>query len=264
MRAKRRLGQHFLTDPSILNRIVDVLDPGPGDTVLEIGPGRGSLSAILARRAGRLVAIERDLDLVPQLQAELPQVSVISGDALAMDWVDAVGDTDFLIVGNIPYNITSPLLQKAMTPPRPRRAVFLVQREVGDRIAAPPGTKTYGALSVGIQAVARAESVFRVPARAFHPPPKVESVVLKLTPWSEPLIADDEVPGLRVLMTELFGLRRKQLGRSVRQLTGWPADRTDALLNRVGIPGTARPEEIAPAGLVALLRGLVDLGWRSD
>jgi len=264
VRAKRRLGQHFLTDPSILNRIVDALDPGPGDTVLEIGPGRGALTAVLAGRAGTVVAIERDGDMVAHLQQTLPGVHLVPGDALALDWHQAVGHSDFLVIGNIPYNITSPLLDKALTPPRPRRCVFLVQREVGDRIAAPPGSKTYGSLSVGIQAVAKAEVMFGVPAGAFHPPPKVDSVVLRLTPLAVPLIDDGALPAFRAAVTGLFSLRRKQLVRGIRQLTGWPAEDVTAVLKDVGLDPTARPETVAPPGFVALTRALVDLGWRPD
>jgi len=264
VRAKRRLGQHFLTDPSILNRIVDALDPGPGDTVLEIGPGRGALTAVLAGRAGTVVAIERDGDMVAHLQQTLPGVHLVPGDALALDWHQAVGHSDFLVIGNIPYNITSPLLDKALTPPRPRRCVFLVQREVGDRIAAPPGSKTYGSLSVGIQAVAKAEVMFGVPAGAFHPPPKVDSVVLRLTPLAVPLIDDGALPAFRAAVTGLFSLRRKQLVRGIRQLTGWSAEDVAAVLKNVGLDPTARPETVSPPGFVALTRALVDLGWSPD
>ena len=264
MRPKRRLGQHFLTDPSILNRIVDALDPESSDTVLEIGPGRGALTAILAERAGTVVAIERDHDLVTGLQQSFPGIDLVAGDALALDWHDVVGHSDFLVIGNIPYNITSPLLDKALTPPRPRRCVFLVQREVGDRIVARPGNKTYGALSVGIQAVARAEVVFRVPAGAFQPSPKVDSVVLRLTPLDVPLVDDAVLSVFRAAVTGLFSLRRKQLLRGIRQLTGWSADEAGAVLRSVGLDPTARPETVTPPAFVALTVALVDLGWSSD
>jgi len=264
VRPKRRLGQHFLTDPSILNRIVDALDPEPSDTVLEIGPGRGGLTAVLTERAGTVVAIERDHDLLTGLQQSFPGINLVAGDALALDWHGVVGHPDFLVIGNIPYNITSPLLDKALTPPRPRRCVFLVQREVGDRIVARPGNKTYGALSVGIQAVARAEVVFRVPAGAFQPPPKVDSVVLRLTPLDVPLVDDAVLSVFRAAVTGLFSLRRKQLLRGIRQLTGWSADEAGAVLRSVGLDPTARPETVAPPAFVALTAALVDLGWSSD
>jgi 16S rRNA (adenine1518-N6/adenine1519-N6)-dimethyltransferase len=120
-RAKRRLGQHFLTDPRLLGRIADALGAGHGDTVLEIGPGPGGLTAALAERAGRVVAIEKDADLVPALRERFPAITVVQGDALELDWT-AVAGGRFLVAGNIPYNITSPLLDKALDPPRPERS----------------------------------------------------------------------------------------------------------------------------------------------
>jgi len=160
-RAKRRLGQHFLSDPRILQRIADALEPTAAVTVLEIGPGSGGLTAALAARAGRVVAIEKDPDLVPGLRARFPDVTVVEGDALELDW-HALGGPGALVTGNIPYNITSPLIDKALLPPRPPRIVFLVQKEVADRVTASAGESAYGALSVGVQAVARAERLFVV------------------------------------------------------------------------------------------------------
>ena len=119
-RAKRRLGQHFLSDPRILQRIADGLEPTGADTVLEIGPGPGGLTAALAARAGRVVAIEKDADLVPGLRARFPEVTVVEGDALELDW-HALGGPCALVIGNIPYNIPSPLLDRALLPPRPAR-----------------------------------------------------------------------------------------------------------------------------------------------
>ncbi len=263
MRAKRRLGQHFLTDPAILNGIVDALDPAPDDTVLEIGPGRGALTAILEARARRVGAIERDTDLIPQLERFLPGIEIVSGDALALDWSAVVGESRFLIIGNIPYNITTPLIDKALAPPRQRRIVFLVQREVGDRVAAAPGSKAYGALSVGVQAVARPETMLAVPAQAFRPPPKVDSVVLRLTPLDSPLVEDGEVAVFRSVVTGLFASRRKQLQRAIRHLTDWPRDVAVDVLSGLGIDPQARAESLSPAAFVALARALVDRGWRT-
>jgi 16S rRNA (adenine1518-N6/adenine1519-N6)-dimethyltransferase len=259
-RAKRRLGQHFLTDPRILQRIADALEAGPGDTVLEIGPGPGGLTEALAARAGKLVAIEKDAELVPGLRERVPAASVVEADALDADW-HALGGPDFLVAGNIPYNITSPLIDKALTPPRPRRIVFLVQKEVADRVGAPPGSEAYGALSVGVQAVARAERLFTVPAGAFHPRPKVDSAVLRLSPLETPVVSDAEVEPFRRLVVGLFGFRRKQLGRGLRELTGWEAARAEAALGMAGIAPSARPETVAPPAFAALLRSLVDAGW---
>ncbi|HEU4680402.1 MAG TPA: 16S rRNA (adenine(1518)-N(6)/adenine(1519)-N(6))-dimethyltransferase RsmA [Gemmatimonadales bacterium] len=260
--AKRRLGQHFLADPRLLARIADALEAGPADTVLEIGPGTGGLTGPLLGRAGRLIAIEKDRDLVPALRERFPGVDVREGDALELDWhALAPGGIRLLITGNIPYNITSPLIDKALLPPRPKRIVFLVQKEVADRVTAVPGTSAYGALSIGVQAVAHAERIFTVPAGAFHPRPKVDSAVLRLTPLREPLIRDDERECFRTMVVGLFGFRRKQLVRGLRELTGWDAERVNALLAENDVPGTVRPEVLSPAAFVRLHGAVVDGGW---
>lgn len=259
-RAKRRLGQHFLTDPRILQRIADALGATPADTVLEVGPGPGGLTEVLVPAAAKVVAIEKDADLVPSLRARVPGATIVEADALEADW-HALAGTDFLVAGNIPYNITSPLIDKALAPPRPRRVVFLVQKEVADRVGAAPGSEAYGALSVGVQAVAGAERLFTVPAGAFHPRPKVDSAVLRLTPLAEPVVHDEEVEPFRRLVVGLFGYRRKQLGRGLRELTGWDAGRVERALAAVGIPAAARPETVSPAAFAGLLHALVDGGW---
>lgn len=262
-RAKRRLGQHFLTDPRLLARIADVLGAGPHDTVLEIGPGLGGLTAPLLARAGRVVAIEKDRHLVPALRARFPALTVIEADALDLDWssLRPADGSGWLVTGNIPYNITSPLIDKALHPPPARRTVFLVQKEVAERVTAAPGTPEYGALTVGVQAVARAERLFVVPAGAFQPRPKVDSAVLRLTPLAEPLVPDADREGFRSLVVGLFGFRRKQMLRALRELTGWGRERSAEVLASAGIQETVRPEVLHPADFVRLYRVLVDGGW---
>ena len=260
--AKRRLGQHFLTDPRLLARIADALEAGPTDTVLEIGPGMGGLTAPLLERAGRVVAIEKDRDLLPALRNRFPRLELNEGDALDLDWHSlAPADSSLLVTGNIPYNITSPLIDKALLPPRPSRIVFLVQREVADRVTAAPASSAYGALSIGVQAVAKAERLFTVPAGAFHPRPKVDSAVLRLTPLAQPLITDAERERFRAMVIGLFGFRRKQILRGLRELTGWDAARVSELLVSAGIPEAVRPEVLSPTAFVGLCRRLVDAGW---
>ncbi len=261
--AKRRLGQHFLTDPRLLARIADALEAGAGDVVLEIGPGRGGLTAPLLERAGRVIAIEKDRELIPILKSRFPALELIEADALELDWHPFAppGGPGLLVTGNIPYNITSPLIDKALLPPTPARIVFLVQKEVADRVTAAAGTSDYGALSIGVQAVARAERLFTVPAGAFQPRPKVDSAVLRLTPLSRPLIADVERESFRVLVVGLFGFRRKQMLRGMREFTGWDAARVSAVLAAAGIQETVRPEVLTPAEFVQLRRSLVDGGW---
>lgn len=259
VRAKKSFGQHFLTDPRILDRIADALEAPPGAPVLEIGPGRGALTAALVARGVRLVAIEKDRELVPMLRERFPEVTIVEGDALELDWRALAPDA--LVIGNIPYNVTSPLLDRALAPPRPRRVVFLVQREVALRCAAAPGTADYGALTVGIQAVARVERLFNVAAGAFSPPPRVASAVIRLTPLDTPLVADADVARFRRLVVGLFSYRRKQLVRAVRELTRWPANRAEAALATTGLDLDRRPETLAPAEFARLLPTLVDAGW---
>lgn len=252
----RRLGQHFLTDRNILRRIVDALDPRPGETVIEVGPGRGSLTEVLLARGLQVVAIERDRALAEQLRFQVSGVrcQVVTGDVLQLDWHELhsrhlTPDTRhrLKIIGNIPYAITSPLLEKALTPPLPERVVFLVQHEVAQRVAAAPGSKAYGALSVGVQAVCRVEKLFAVAPGAFRPPPKVRSALLRLIPRADPLVRPDEVAALRTFVTACFGRRRKQLRNAV------PGATRDALL-ALGFDPAARPETLAPADFVRLLR----------
>lgn len=236
----RRLGQHFLSDPRILGRIVDALDPVPGETVLEIGPGRGSLTETLLARGLNVVAIEKDRELAAALQR--PQLQILEGDALRLEWPRVAK-----VVGNIPYYITSPLIDKALTPPLPERVVFLVQAEVADRLAATPGTKTYGALSVGVQAVCRVEKLFEVAPGSFRPPPKVRSAVVRLTPLAQPLVRPEEIQPFRSFVTACFSQRRKQLKNAV---PGISAEQ----LEQLGIDPTLRPERLSPDAFVRLMR----------
>ena len=173
---------------------------------------------------------------------------------MRLDWHCVVPASDFRgprfkVVGNIPYNITSPLIEKALTPPLPARIVFLVQLEVAQRIAAAPGSKTYGALSIGVQAQCRVEQLFTVPAGAFRPPPKVKSPLLRLTPLAEPLVRPEEVAPLRAFVAACFSRRRKQLHNAVP--AGGPSV---AQLTALGFDPQARPETLAPADFVRLLR----------
>jgi 16S rRNA (adenine1518-N6/adenine1519-N6)-dimethyltransferase len=253
---RKSLGQHFLTDRRILGRIADALHLQGDETVLEMGPGRGALTDILAERAGRLIAIEYDRALAAMLReryARRSNVLVAEADVLEVSLGEIAGGP-YVLIGNVPYYITTPILFHALVPPRADRAVYLVQREVAQRLTARPGSKEYGALTVNVAAVARAESLFGVPAGAFSPPPKVESAVVRITPVSDPLVTPEEERPFRVLVQGAFGMRRKQMRRVVRSLYALDAEQADELLNAAAIEPTDRPEVLSVEQFVALMR----------
>ena len=253
---RKSLGQHFLTDRRILGRIADALQLTGGETVLEIGPGRGALTDILAERAGRLIAIEYDralAELLRQRYARRGNVLIAEADVLEVS-LGELAAGPYVLVGNVPYYITTPILFHALVPPRAEKAVYLVQREVAERLGAAPGTKEYGALTVNVTAVARVEMLFRVPAGAFSPPPRVESAVVRITPLETPVATLEEAPRLRTLVQNAFGMRRKQMRRVVRSLLAVDAATAERLLETAGIDPEVRPETLSPAQFVALLR----------
>ena len=257
---RKSLGQHFLTDRRILGRIADALELTGSETVVEVGPGRGALTAELLPRCARLVVIEYDRMLAAMLReryAGEPRVAVIEADVLETDLAAVAGTDDFVLVGNVPYYITTPILFHALQPPRPRRAVYLVQREVADRAASGPGSKVYGALSVNVQAVATVRSLFRVPPGAFQPPPKVESAVIRIEPRATPLITVAEEQPFRRLVQEAFGMRRKQLGRIVRSIDRVSPEEAESILRSAGLEPSARPETLSPEDFARLLRARV-------
>ncbi len=253
---RKSLGQHFLNDRRILERIADALDLTGNETVLEIGPGRGSLSDVLLPRAKRLVLIEYDRALAALLReryATTPSVEVIEADVLTVD-LGKVADGDFRLVGNVPYYITTPILFHALEPPRPTRAVYLVQREVADRIVASPNSKEYGALTVNVQAVAIPRMLFRVAPGSFQPPPKVESAVVRIDPRPDPVVTSSEETPFRRFVQEAFGMRRKQMRRILRSIWNLNAEAADEVLAGAGIDPSARPETLSPADFARLLR----------
>lgn len=252
-----RLGQHFLSDPAILGRIADAALLGPDDHVLEIGPGQGPLTRELARRAARVTAIETDARLAAALAAQFAgsNVTIVHGDALGVVWPQAD-----VITGNIPYQITSPLIERALQAPRPKRLVFLMQLEVADRLAAKPGADAYGALSAGVQLVAAVEKLFVVKAGSFRPPPRVQSAVVRVSPLATRLVRDDaEEAATRRLIQAAFQRRRQQIQRTLREAFGLPADRVLALLQTAGIPAAERAERLSPADFLTIARLLASI-----
>ena len=256
--ALKRFGQHFLSDQRILTAIVDALAPTSSDTVVEVGPGRGSLTDILAGRAGRLVAVEIDRALAAKLReryAGRTNVEIVEGDFLQIDARTLVGD-DYLLIGNVPYYITTPIVFKALEPPIPRRSVFLVQLEVAERLAAKEGSDAYGALSVNVAMVATVEQVLRVSPSAFRPPPKVESAVVRLTPKAEPIVPLEMLGSLRAFVQAAFGQRRKQMQRVLRAIRGLSPEQAIEHLQLAAIDPKARPENVSPDQWALLFRSL--------
>lgn len=253
---RKSLGQHFLNDRRILQRIVDALELTGNETVVEIGPGRGSLTEQLLPAARRLVLIEYDRALAAQLReryATTPSVTVVEADVLDVKLGEVAGGP-YHLVGNVPYYITTPILFHALEVPRPDRAVYLVQREVAERIVAAPGSDEYGALSVNVQAVALATLLFRVAPGSFVPPPRVESAVVRIDPRPDPVVASDEETTFRRFVRDAFGMRRKQMRRVLREVLEIDADRASALLASVAIDPAARPETLSPEDFARLVR----------
>lgn len=253
---RKRFGQHFLTDPAILGRIVDALAPEPSDTVVEIGPGRGGLTDLLAPRCGRLVAVEIDRDLVKHLREKYDarsRVEIVEGDALETDWCPLTGPS-YLLAGNLPYYITTPLIFRILQNPSPRRAVLLVQREVAARLVAAPGSDDYGALTVNVQVTAAVKVVARVSAGAFHPRPKVDSSIVLLTPLADQSLGPEEEGAFRRFVQAAFGMRRKTLLRVMRELWIPDAGKASDILASLGLEPSMRPEVVSPLDFVKLFR----------
>jgi len=251
---RKSLGQHFLTDPRILQRIADAVALAPGETVVEIGPGRGSLTDALLARAARVIAVEVDRKLAELLReryANEPRLTIVEADVLTVSFGDIAGGP-YALAGNVPYYITTPILFQALRPPRASRSVFLVQREVAARMAAPPGDDDYGALSVNIQALADVELLFRIPSGAFNPPPRVDSAVVRVTPRAKPVVAPGMEEPFRTFVQAAFALRRKQMRRVVRTVAKRSAQEAESALASCGIDPDARPETLSAAQFHAL------------
>jgi 16S rRNA (adenine1518-N6/adenine1519-N6)-dimethyltransferase len=264
-RAKRSLGQNFLVDPNVQRKIVEAFDPSPDDEVMEIGPGRGALTEHLVGRVRRLVLVELDDALAARLRetyAGDPTVTVVHRDVLEVALEEVTDDPAGLrVIGNIPYNITTPILFSLLERrPRPREIVLMVQREVADRILAPEGTRAYGALAVGVRTVADAERVMQVGRSAFRPVPDVESTVIRVVPRVPPPVDPGDEGALRGLTRAAFGQRRKQFQRILRDAYGLSPEEVGALGEAQGMDLRARPETFAPERFVALARALRERG----
>jgi 16S rRNA (adenine1518-N6/adenine1519-N6)-dimethyltransferase len=246
MPVRKRFGQHFLHDPGVIRRIIDTVDPKAGERVVEVGPGRGALTWGLLERAQRLDVIEIDRDLAAALQAD-PRarqgLQVHTENVLDTDFIRLRGTgAPLRVVGNLPYNISTPLLFRLLTQ---RAAIadmyFMLQKEVVDRMAALPGTKDYGRLTIMLAAVAEVEALFDVGPGAFQPRPKVWSAIVHLRPTANPRFDVGRDGVLRTLVTAAFSHRRKTLRNSLKGLLGAED------IESCGIDPQLRPETLAPA-----------------
>ena len=250
----KRLGQHFLNDQRVLQTIADALELHGDETVVEIGPGRGALTRHLLGGARKLVLIELDRALAANLRDEFADnesVEVIAADVLDAE-ISTLAGGPYVLVGNVPYYITTPIIFRALTAPMPLRAVFLVQKEVAERMAANADDEEYGALSVTIQALTEPELLMHVPPSAFTPAPKVHSAVVRLRPRANPLVPPGTAPGFQAFVQSYFGMRRKQLGTIVRALEGVDSDRARKILTDGCWDPKARPETLSPAEFARL------------
>ncbi|HSO06756.1 MAG TPA: 16S rRNA (adenine(1518)-N(6)/adenine(1519)-N(6))-dimethyltransferase RsmA [Pelomicrobium sp.] len=245
--ARKRFGQHFLVDRHFIGRIVDAIAPQAADRIVEIGPGLGALTAPLLERMEHIDAVEVDRDLAQRLRERFApeRIMVHLADALEFDFA-ALG-RGLRVVGNLPYNISTPILFRfEALAALVRDLHFMLQREVVERMAAPPGTRAYGRLSVMLQYRFDVERLFDIPAGAFQPPPKVVSSFVRLAPYASlPWPARDDAM-LREVVTAAFGQRRKMLRNAVAPFV------SEAELEQLGIDPRARPETLAVADFVRI------------
>ena len=223
VRPKKSMGQNFLTDRNVLSRIVQVVEPSPDDCILEVGPGQGALTTLMADRVERLVAVELDRQLVPLLQrqfADRPHVEIVQADILRVplaELLTARSDRRWKVAANLPYNISSQVLFLFLENlPHLSRLVLMLQKEVGDRLAAGPGTKAYGMLSVFFQLHFDITREFVVRPGAFFPVPKVDSVVLRFEPLPAPRVSVGDELFFRRVVRAAFSQRRKTLWNCLR------------------------------------------------
>jgi 16S rRNA (adenine1518-N6/adenine1519-N6)-dimethyltransferase len=247
---KKSLGQHFLIDPNMIDMIVLAVNPQPGDHLVEIGPGQGAITLPLLRKHGELTAIEFDRDLVvPLSQAAhgVGQLTVIHKDVLEVDFSKLAGEGRLRLVGNLPYNLSSPILFHALEHAGVVRDMhFMLQKEVVDRMAAPPGSKVYGRLSVMLQAYCIVTSLFDVPPTAFRPPPKVDSAVVRLVPHAAADVGIRDHARFADVVRAAFGQRRKTLRNALSGVCD------TAQIEAAGLRPDLRAEQVEVAAFVRL------------
>jgi len=264
-RARKRFGQHFL-ESAWVTRLVNLVDPQPEDTFLEIGPGRGALTRVLAPRVARVIAVEIDRDLATALPSTVPaNVTVIEADFLAVDIeqrLDGVQDEvrPIRVIGNLPYNISSPILFKLLAAADEGRrfsdATLMLQKEVVDRVTAGPGSGDYGTLAIQVARVADAARLLTLPPGAFRPPPKVTSAVLQLR--FRPATVDVGRPDVfEKVVRGIFLQRRKTLGNALKPVADAMGRSAATVLEQAGVDPTRRPETLAIDEVARICRAML-------
>jgi 16S rRNA (adenine1518-N6/adenine1519-N6)-dimethyltransferase len=255
LRTSRALGQHFLADPNTARRIVRLADLAPGDRVLEIGPGIGSLTVALAAAGATVTALELDRHVLPALAEVLrdsDRVAVHHGDALTTDFGRLLGDAPWKLVANLPYNVATPIVMRVLADvPAVTELLVMVQREVGERMAATPGGKEFGAVSVKVAYAARAKVVGMVPPTVFLPPPLVDSALVRLVRHPEPPVTVPSRDALFALVEAGFGQRRKMLRRALVPVLG---QRATDVLSGAGVAPERRAETLTLEEWAAVAR----------
>ncbi|MFP6835984.1 MAG: 16S rRNA (adenine(1518)-N(6)/adenine(1519)-N(6))-dimethyltransferase RsmA [Pseudomonadales bacterium] len=244
MRPRKRFGQHFLKDPAVLGRISSALDLKPDQRLLEIGPGRGALTAELHGQPGRYLAVEIDRDLVPALKARFADIDFVNDDILRIALDELLSGGDWRVVGNLPYNISTPLLVRLFAHTDSIRDMhFMLQREVAQRLAAVPGTKAWGRLTVVAQYHCEVQALFDVDPTSFTPAPKVFSCVVRLVPHREKLPLND-LRRLDLVLRCAFSGRRKLITNALKSL--------DLPWDCLDVDSGARADQLSVSDFVAL------------
>ena len=251
---KKNLGQHFLTDKSIIEHIVHSVDPKPDDHIVEIGPGQGAITFPLLKRHGKLTVIEFDRDLITPLSEAahgIGELTIVHKDVLKVDFDKLAGEGKIRLVGNLPYNISTPILFHALEHcTHVQDMHFMLQKEVVDRMAAEPGSKVYGRLSVMLQAICHVIPLFDVPPHCFNPPPKVNSAVVKLIPRPTEEIQIDNKALFEAVVRDAFSQRRKTLRNALSKQC------TSEQLQAVDIKPELRAEQLPVRKFIQLANSL--------